>query len=126
MEVVNLAVFKNDQVLLVRDREGDYWTLPGGKKENGESDKDTLYRELKEELPFLKWRNERYLGEFYGITPHSKEYLKVRLFVADLVGGIIRPGAEVTESKWVPVEFPGTNVTTTTRKVINNAFCKHL
>lgn len=44
-------VFENGKVWL-RKNERDEWELPGGKLEDGEQPKETIIRELKEELGF--------------------------------------------------------------------------
>ncbi len=47
-----LAIYRNDQILLMRYRYGNYdvYALPGGKPDPGEDLPDTIERELKEEL----------------------------------------------------------------------------
>lgn len=126
MIVVNLAVFKKDRILVVRDREGDFWTLPGGKKEDKDKTlKAALKREMSEELPKLKWKNSRYFGEFFGLTPHSREGLIVKLFIGDLVGGTIEPGMEVTQSRWIG-KRSNIKLTKTTKQIINQAFLNRL
>lgn len=126
MVVVNLAIFKDDKILVVRDREGDFWTLPGGKKEKSDKNlKAALVREISEELPKLKWNNVRYFDEFFGLTPHSREFLIVELFFGDLIGGSIKPGREVTQSRWVGEES-SIRLTKTTKQIINQAFLHRL
>ncbi len=41
---------RNDAILLVRVRDNDLWYLPGGTIEQGETEKETLIREIDEEL----------------------------------------------------------------------------
>jgi len=44
------AAFRNDEVLLHRGELDDFWTLPGGRVEIGESSPNGLRREMREEL----------------------------------------------------------------------------
>jgi 8-oxo-dGTP diphosphatase len=50
-----LVAVKRGRVLLVRRRRDGLWMFPGGRKLARESDKDCLRREIKEELPKLKF-----------------------------------------------------------------------
>ncbi|MGM0439396.1 MAG: NUDIX domain-containing protein, partial [Patescibacteria group bacterium] len=42
LEVASLALFKKDKILVVRDRYEDFWTLPGGKVEKGETRREAV------------------------------------------------------------------------------------
>jgi 8-oxo-dGTP pyrophosphatase MutT (NUDIX family) len=46
---VRALVFKDASVLVVRDNNGEPYLLPGGRREKGESELETLHRELLEE-----------------------------------------------------------------------------
>jgi len=50
-QVVNMIVIQKNRLLVTRIREGDWWTLPGGRVEEGESKEMALRRESGEELP---------------------------------------------------------------------------
>jgi ADP-ribose pyrophosphatase YjhB (NUDIX family) len=43
------AVFRGDEILLVRDRAGGWWTLPGGWVDVGETPAEAVRREIREE-----------------------------------------------------------------------------
>jgi hypothetical protein len=47
------AVFRGDTLLLVREREDGWWTLPGGWADVGESPSEVVVREVYEEVPTL-------------------------------------------------------------------------
>ncbi|UTH15044.1 NUDIX hydrolase [Macrococcus epidermidis] len=46
----NLVDIKGDKILLVKVRDNEKYYLPGGKIETGEDDKESLVREIQEEL----------------------------------------------------------------------------
>jgi 8-oxo-dGTP diphosphatase len=53
--VANCVLFKDDKVLLLQKPRRGWWVAPGGKMETGESIKDTVIREYREETGiFLK------------------------------------------------------------------------
>jgi 8-oxo-dGTP pyrophosphatase MutT (NUDIX family) len=43
-------VIQDDKVLLIKEAEGDWWALPGGGIDHGETIETTVAREVKEEL----------------------------------------------------------------------------
>src|SRR5262245_45197239 len=71
---VGLAVFKNQQVLMVQTEFGkDAYYFLGGKIEAGESDLDCLLREVKEEADAEVDQNSlTFLGEFEAAA-HGRE-----------------------------------------------------
>ena len=98
-QVVNIIAIQENCLLVTKIREGDFWTLPGGRVEKGESNEATVRRETKEELPNLIIIKLSPYKEFLGITPHSKNKITVNTFFTD-VKGSIEPGAELTGTKW--------------------------
>ncbi|MDQ0457059.1 NUDIX hydrolase [Rhizobium paknamense] len=49
MRVAGL-IFQNDHLLVQRGAAHDYWALPGGRAEIGETSEETIIREIREEL----------------------------------------------------------------------------
>ncbi len=101
--VVSAIILREGKLLIVKDKEKEFWTLPGGKVEEGESFLEALEREIKEELPFLTITDIKIYREVLGTTPHSKEKVRVITFLAE-GSGSIHLGAEVTGSKWANVK----------------------
>jgi len=106
--------------LVTRIREGDWWTLPGGRVDKGESKEIAIRRECGEELPNVTILKLVPYKEFLGITPHSKVEITVNTFFAD-VEGSIEPGAELTGSKWADsILLEKLNITTITKDIIKS------
>ena len=101
-QVVALAHILNRKLLLVRGVGKDGFYLPGGKPEPGESDLDTLTREVKEELDCgVERSTARYLtttvAQAFGKP--AGVLVAVKTFTAGLVGRP-RPSSEVEELRY--------------------------
>lgn len=71
IRVVGLIAIANRRILLTRSKGKDGFYLPGGKVERGESDRDALTREIREELGCDLVRQEivfhsRYVAQAFG------------------------------------------------------------
>jgi 8-oxo-dGTP pyrophosphatase MutT (NUDIX family) len=120
-EIVNIIVIVNKKYfLLTRIREGDVWTFPGGKVEDGESKKKAVIRESGEELPKVKILKLIPYKVFEGITPHSKTEARVSTFFAGITGEI-EPGAEIKETIFSDINFlKKINLTAISKKIIES------
>ena len=102
LQVVALAHISNRRLLLVRSAGKDGFYLPGGKPEPGESDLDTLSREIREELDCgLELSSLRYLtttvAQAFGKPPGVM--VEVKTYTGGLVG-TPRPTSEVEELRY--------------------------
>jgi 8-oxo-dGTP diphosphatase len=79
---VAAAIVQEDRVLMVRERNRgptgrhdglEFWTLPGGGVEAGESDDEAVCREVREEVG-LRVRSSRRLYEFSYPSGHTTVY----------------------------------------------------
>ncbi len=98
MEVaVSGVVIKSRKILLVR--EGDVWKLPGGGREEGESDLVCLAREFGEELSGteIDVNSFRHYKDFNGISATRKVPITARVYLVDFEGELGRPSAEIDE-----------------------------
>lgn len=116
-EIVNIAVIRNNKLLLVRDNDRAVWTLPGGGKEAGEDDISCIRREISEELTGVdieRFRKEPlcHLGTFRGISPTKKDIIFVTVYLVSLEGEI-RPGKDVQAICWASIhdELPASDIT---------------
>jgi 8-oxo-dGTP pyrophosphatase MutT (NUDIX family) len=86
----------------VRKHGGDLYILPGGKREPSDrDDRDTLRREIDEELRCsLDEASIEWAGTFHDQSADDEdERIAVHLFAGDLVGEP-RPSAEIEELRW--------------------------
>jgi len=85
----------DDKILLVRHRKGNrqYWVLPGGRLEYGETFFECAVRELKEETG-LEVEVERFLFLSEAIAPDRSRHIVNVYLKAKVVGGVMRLGNE--------------------------------
>jgi len=105
---VRLALFRGDEVLLVRERVDGRWALPGGFVDVGDSPSDAAVREAAEEAGVVA-RVERLAGVFDtrlqpDCPPHLFHIHKL-VFVGSLLdpGAPPRAGSEATDAAWFPL-----------------------
>ncbi len=110
--MVSLALCfnKNKELLLVKQKDRDFWSPPSGEIEKNESPQEAAVRETKEEInldirivkplaPIIKWRNE-----------YHNAVIILFHFLCEVVKGKIRhnvtnePQYDVTAHKWIPLE----------------------
>ena len=93
------AVFRDDRILLVRERDDGRWSLPGGWADVNQSAAQCVEREINEESGFTAratklvgvWDRRRHVTRPFPFTIYSLH------FVCTLTGGSAQPGTETTE-----------------------------
>ncbi len=89
------AILRGDELLLLKVVEPGggrtYWQLPGGGREEGETEEECLLREVREET-FLTVVVERALSDQPGYAGHI--YRRLRTYLCRVVAGEARPGRE--------------------------------
>ncbi|URM95687.1 NUDIX domain-containing protein [Actinomadura madurae] len=91
------------KILSTRSRGKDAYYLPGGKREAGESDVDTLVREIDEELAVaIVPGSARHFGTFQAQAHGHAEGVMVRMtcYTADHQGTPV-PSSEIEEVVWL-------------------------
>jgi 8-oxo-dGTP diphosphatase len=91
------------RVLSTRSRGRDRFYFPGGKRELGETDEQTLIREIREELTVdLVPGSLRFAGRFEAQAHSHAEGILVTMscYYADYTG-TLQPAAEIAEAVWL-------------------------
>jgi 8-oxo-dGTP pyrophosphatase MutT (NUDIX family) len=111
------AIIKDNRVLLLRVKDHldgvSFWLLPGGGREDGETEHDCIRREVLEETT-LQVQIERFLFEIPDIPEGM--YKTLRTYLCSVIGGEARPGREpevdtdeiavIQEVRWVDLRKP--------------------
>ena len=91
MTIVIAAIIKKENKFLIAKRSylkqlAGYWEFPGGKLENGETEKACLQREIKEELNI-----EITVGEFFmeNIHHYGDKTILLKAFLCEYISGEI-------------------------------------
>lgn len=94
---------KNKQLLVARSKGKDTYYIPGGKRDEGETDPEALIREIKEELSVdLAPATIKYL-ETFKAQAHGKPdgvLVKITCYLAEFKGEI-QADAEIEEVAWL-------------------------
>ncbi|MFE9694017.1 NUDIX domain-containing protein [Micromonospora sp. NPDC005806] len=94
---------EDGRVLSTRSRGKDVWYLPGGKREAGETDLETLAREITEELGVaIEPGSAAHVGTFTAQAHGHATGTLVRMtcYAADY-RGTLRPASEIEELAWL-------------------------
>jgi 8-oxo-dGTP diphosphatase len=104
VDKVGLLVLRDDRLLLCRKgRDTSKLILPGGRIEAGETERDCLAREIREELGDVSLEAVEYLGTYQDRAafddPSIVKTLRIVLYRGRLCGRPT-PSAEITELVW--------------------------
>ena len=104
-EVDKIAFIKtrNGQILSTKSKGKTKYYIPGGKRERGETDEQTLVREILEELnvQIIKSTIE-YVGTFKAQSDGAKEGDLVRMTCYNAeYDGVLKPTNEIEEIRWL-------------------------
>jgi 8-oxo-dGTP diphosphatase len=99
-------------------KDGDFWTTPGGRCDEGEGIETTLRREVEEEIGVKNFE----IKEKLGIVPGAKEGDEVHVFICetDEAAKLMEP-EKFKEWKWFePKEIPDNFLNKDVLKMIQN------
>ncbi|WP_298180354.1 NUDIX domain-containing protein [Saccharomonospora sp.] len=94
---------EDGRVLAARSRDKDTYYLPGGKRETGEADIDTLVREVAEELSVTVVRGTESLVGTFEAPAHGQDpavVVRMTCYTADYEG-TFEPSNEIEELRWL-------------------------
>ena len=103
IDKIALIYIKDKKILSTLSKGKDTYYLPGGKREESESDEETLIRECKEELTIDINKNTiKYYGTFEAQAHGKAEGILVKMtcYTAE-IDGKIQASSEIEEIKWL-------------------------
>jgi ADP-ribose pyrophosphatase YjhB (NUDIX family) len=117
-----LIVAKRGKVLLVRRRRDQLWMFPGGRKRVGETEKECIRREIKEELPKLRLGPVRLWKEVKSKNRRSGRKMSDAIFITSEASGRLKIGDknEIDRAFWRKPR--GIRLTPTSRYIRNKLF----
>ena len=100
------AIFRDDRVLLVRERTDNKWTLPGGWADINDTPSSAILKEIEQESGFTARVTK--LAAVYDRNKHNPpSYLfhawKL-FFICEITGGAARTSYETTGVEFVPLD----------------------
>ena len=96
---VGLLVIRNKKVLMVREKDKDYFAIPGGSVEKGEDDEVTLQRELLEELGITSVDKNKH--QTFKLPGKTEGYEIQFVLYKGEIAGKINLGPEIAEYAWL-------------------------
>ncbi|WP_297713497.1 (deoxy)nucleoside triphosphate pyrophosphohydrolase [Clostridium sp.] len=103
IEVVAAIIKKDDKIFITKRSYGEFadmWEFPGGKIEAGETQEESLIREVKEEL-------ELDINNLNHLTTVEYDYTNFHLimhcFICEICGGTLNLNAH-NDAKWASLE----------------------
>ena len=106
MTVIDKVAFlylQNGKILSTRSKGKDKYYIPGGKREAGESDIETLVREVKEELSVDIIESSAKLYGVFEAQAHGKAegvIVKMTCYTAEFTGEL-KADSEIAEIVWL-------------------------
>jgi 8-oxo-dGTP diphosphatase len=99
---VGAIILRDKDILVVRKRTADNrseYIIPGGRAEAGETDEDTLRRELMEELGVVVNSFELF-GSYDDMAVFESVKIHMEVYLVD-ISGDIQPHNEIKEYEWI-------------------------
>lgn len=103
IDKIALIRIVDGQILGTRSKGKELYYLPGGKRDPGETDTETLIREIEEELSVqIKPETIVHFGNFEAQADGKAEGIVVKMacYTADF-DGELRPASEIDELEWL-------------------------
>lgn len=100
IDKVGGIILKNNKILVQRKKNNrEEYIIPGGKRQEGEKDLDTLKRELYEELT-VNLIDAEFIGGYDDIAVFSDEPIHVQTYLVT-IDGEIKCNNEIKEAIWI-------------------------
>jgi 8-oxo-dGTP diphosphatase len=120
IDKIALIKIKNGQILSTKSKGKNKYYIPGGKRENDETDEQTLFREIQEELSVeIIMQSIEYVGTFKAQSDGADDgvIVKMTCYKADYIG-ILKENNEIDEIKWL--NFKDLDIVSEVDKIIFN------
>lgn len=98
------VIIQNRKLLMVRRYDEEHFIIPGGRMEKGETPRQTLERELREELN-VGLETTRFLGVYEA--PHFRDknkLVRMETYLAE-ISGTPAPSNEIKEIIWIDSSY---------------------
>ena len=119
-----LVAVRRNKVLLVRRRKDGLWMFPGGRRQDNETDRDCIRREIKEKLPMLKIGRLQLWKEVTIRNKISGRKMSDAIFVAKSAKGRLDIVGKKELDRAVWREPHGVRLTPTSRYIRNRLFSR--
>jgi 8-oxo-dGTP diphosphatase len=103
IDKIALIIIENGKILSTRSIGKNKYYIPGGKRENNETDQQTLTREIKEELSVdVLHETIEYVGTFTAQSDGATLGINVKMtcYKADYAG-VLQQNNEIEEIRWL-------------------------
>ena len=103
IDKIALILIDDGKILSAKSIGKDKYYIPGGKRENNETDHETLIREIKEELSVdILHETIKYVGTFTAQSDGDKEGINVKMtcYKAEFFG-TLQKNNEIEEIRWL-------------------------
>jgi 8-oxo-dGTP diphosphatase len=119
----SVALIHGDEVLLIRRAFAPFrglWTLPGGRREPGETIEDCATREVHEELGLRIFELRPVMTMAIG---EAQRRFQLAVFATTRFEGAITPSNEIADYRWLaPIDLHRLSTTPDLDKVLRQAF----
>ena len=128
IDKIAFIYLKEGKILSTLSKGKDTYYIPGGKRENNETDEETLIRECKEELSIEIIKNSiKYYGTFEAQTHGKAEGVLVKMtcYMADFNGELCAD-SEIQEIKWLDYSNLDVKISPVDELIFKDLFDKKL
>jgi 8-oxo-dGTP diphosphatase len=120
IDKIALIILENGKILSTKSIGKNKYYIPGGKRENNETDHQTLIREIKEELSVdILHETIEYIGTFIAQSDGDTVGVNVNMtcYKADYLG-VLQHNNEIEEIRWL--SYNDLDIISEVDKIISN------